>query len=102
MPQSAMVRQTRWTNWRTPFSRSARAHLAVEILVGHHVRGQLAPGGGDFAVELLEEHLAPFALDGGGAGLPLDGGKRVGPVIWAKQSGYGKSFRRGLGGLGVG
>ena len=90
MPQSAIVRQTRWINWRTPFSRSLGAHLAIEILVGHHVRGQLAPGGGDFAVVLLEQHLAPFALDGGGAQIPLHRGKRVGPVVGTEHSGDGK------------
>ena len=41
----------------------AGVHLAVEILVGDHVGGQLAPRGGHLAVFLLEEHFAPLALD---------------------------------------
>ena len=41
--------------------------FAVEVLADHDVGGQLAPRGGNFAVGLLEQHLAPFALDGGGA-----------------------------------
>ena len=48
------------------------AVLAVEILVDHDVGGQLAPEDGDFAVLLLEEDLAAFALDGGRPRFPLD------------------------------
>ena len=55
----------------------AGAHLAVEILVGHDVRGQLAPRGGNFAVLLLEKHLAAFAFDGGGPQIPFDRGERI-------------------------
>ena len=75
------------------------AHLAVEILVGHHVRGQLAPGGRDFAIGLLEEHLAPFALDGGRAKLPLDRGKRVGAVVGTEHGGNRKPCDGRLGGF---
>ena len=54
--------------------------LAVEILVDHDVGGQLAPGGGDLAILLLEEDLAVFALDGGGAEVPGDRVERIGRV----------------------
>ena len=60
------------------------AHLAVEILVHHHVRGQLAPVGGDLAIGLLEQHLAALALDRGGAKLPLDRVERIGHVSGAE------------------
>ena len=85
MPQSAIVRQTRWIKLADALFAFVGAHLAVEILVGHHVRGQLAPGGRDFAVVLLEQHLAPFALDGGRARLPFDRGERVGAVVGAEH-----------------
>ena len=58
-----------------------RVDLAVEILADDDVRGQLAPGLGNFAVGLLEEHVARFVLDGGGAiGVPLDRVERIGDV----------------------
>ena len=57
-----------------------RAHFAVEVLAADDVGGQLAPGRGHFAVVLLEQDLTVFALDGGGANLPLDGVERVGNV----------------------
>ena len=96
MPQSAIVRQTRWIELADALLALVRAHLAVEILVGHHVGGQLAPGGGHFAVVLLEQHLAPFALDGGGAKLPLDRGERVGPVVGTKHGRDVRAPRRAL------
>ena len=99
MPQSAIVRQTRWIKLADALFALAGAHLAVEILVGHHVRGQLAPGGGDFAVLLLEKHFAALALDGGGAEIPLDRGERVGAVVRAKPGGDVKPFGGGLGWL---
>ena len=62
-----------------------RADLAVEILAA---RRRSWPVGsrstGDFAVGLLEEHLARFALDGGRAHLPLDGVERIGDSLGAK------------------
>ena len=58
----------------------AGVHFAVEILVGDDVGGQLAPGGGDFAIALLEDDLAPFALDGGGPQFPVDGVEGIGDV----------------------
>ena len=61
------------------------ADLAVEILADHDVGGQLAPGGGDLAVLLLEEDLAVLPLDGGSAGLPLDGIEGVGHVRRAEE-----------------
>ena len=91
MPQSAIVRQTRWIKLADALFALAGAHLAVEILVGHHVRGQLAPGGGDFAIVLLEEHLAALALDGGRAKAPTRPW-RTGPVPSSGQNtrGYRK------------
>ena len=66
----------------------AGTHFAVEILVGDHVRGQLAPRRGDFAVLLLEKHLAALAFDGGRAQVPFDRGKRIRAVIGTEQGGY--------------
>ena len=62
-----------------------RAVLAVEILADHDVGGQLAPGRGNFAVGLLEQHLAVFALDGGRAQFPLDGVERIADVGGAED-----------------
>ena len=61
------------------------AHLAVEVLVGHDVGGQLAPGGRDFAIVLLEQHLAALALDGGRPQAPFHRGEGVGVVVGAKH-----------------
>ena len=49
----------------------ARAILAVEILADDDVRGQLRPVGRNFAVLLLEQHLAVLIFDGGEANLPI-------------------------------
>lgn len=49
-----------------------RVHFAVEVLADHDIGGQLAPMGRHFAIGLLKEDLAPFALDGGGAQVPGD------------------------------
>ena len=80
MPQSAIVRATRWISWRTLYSRSSRADFAVEVLAADHVGGQLRPERGDFAVGLLEQNLAVLALDGRRADFPLDRVKGVGHV----------------------
>jgi hypothetical protein len=62
-----------------------RVHFAVEILAHHDVRGQLAPRGGNFAVGLLEEDFAPFALDGRYAQAPFDRVKRIDHVFGTEQ-----------------
>ena len=60
-------------------------HLAVEVLVGHDVGGQLAPGGRDFTVVLLEQHLSAFPLDGRRPQAPFHRGEGVGVVVGAKH-----------------
>jgi hypothetical protein len=45
----------------------------------HHVRGELAPRLGDFAIALLENDFAVLARNARGAQLPLDGFKGVLP-----------------------
>ena len=63
-----------------------RVVLAVEIFADDDVRGELAPGLGDFDVRLLEEHVARFLLDRGGAiGIPFDRVERIGDVGGAKD-----------------
>ncbi len=62
-----------------------RVDLAVEIFADDDVRGQLAPVCRNFAVGLLEQHFAGFALDGGGAQVPLDGVERIGNVLGAEH-----------------
>ena len=62
---------------RTLYSRSRRADFAVEVFAADDVRGQLAPERRDFAVGLLEDHLAVLALDLGAANFPVDGGEQV-------------------------
>ena len=62
-----------------------RADFAVEVFADDDVRGQLAPERRNFAVGLLEEQLAVFAFDGGGAAVPLDGVERVGDIRGAEH-----------------
>src|SRR5262249_47277393 len=46
--------------------------LAVEILAGDDVGGELAPGLGDLAIDLLENDAAALVLDGGCALFPFE------------------------------
>ncbi len=79
----------------------AGVHFAVEILVGHDVGGQLRPGGGDLAIALLEDHLAPFALDRRGAQVPGDRVEGIGRVGRAEDLVDHQPGRRRPGGLGA-
>ena len=54
-----------------------RADFAVEVLADDDVGGQLAPDRRDFAVVLLEDHLAVLALDLRAADFPLDGREQI-------------------------
>ena len=63
-----------------------RVDLAVEIFADDDIRRQLAPRLGDFAIGLLEEHLARFAFDRGGAEIPFDGVERIGDVRRGRRS----------------
>ena len=80
--------------------------LAVEVLANDHVGGQLAPGGGNLAGRLLEEHLAVLPLDRGRPQLPLRRVKRTlrldraegGMDVERRPSGASRSGGRGGGG----
>ncbi len=61
-----------------------RIDFAVVVFAANDVRGQLRPEHRHFAIGLLEEHFAVFALDGGGTGFPLHGVERTGDVGRAK------------------
>ena len=77
MPQSAIVRVTRWISWRTLLLAFGRVRFAVEILADDDVGRQCAPGLGNFAVGLLEEDVAGFVLDLGRPLVPCDGVERI-------------------------
>ncbi len=49
-----------------------RAEVTAEVLAHDDVRGELAPGGGDLHVLLLEDELARLVADGSGPDLPGD------------------------------
>ena len=49
-----------------------RANMAAKIFRDDHVRRQLRPARGNFAVDLFEEGLALLTADAGGAKFPLD------------------------------
>ena len=72
-----MVSTTRPTSWRTERSRAGVPDGAAEVLLDDDVGRHLRPAGRDLDVLLLEEDLAAFAGDGGGAQLPLDLVERV-------------------------
>jgi len=68
------------------------ADLAVEILISHHVRGQLAPGDGHLAIVLLEDDIATLPLDGSHSQLPIRRIEWIGHINRAKRSRDRQSF----------
>ena len=73
-----------------------RAEVAAEVLADHDVGGELAPEVGDLDVLLLEDRLARFVGDSGGAVLPGDlviGVDARGSSSDARRSGHGHPRR---------
>ena len=63
-----------------------RANFAVEVLAHDDVGGQLAPEWSGTSQSVCSNSTSPdFALDGGGAQIPLDGVERVGDIGRAKH-----------------
>ena len=58
----------------------AAGHVAVEVLAGHDVGGELAPAAGDLAIRLLEDRPAALVLDLGRAEVPVDLVERADPL----------------------
>ncbi len=71
------------------------AVFSVKIFIDNDVRCQLAPEHRNFAVFLLEQDLAAFALDGGGPRFPLDRVKRLRHVLTGRMSAQSSAPGRG-------
>jgi len=76
-----------------------RAQLAVKVLAYHHVGGQLAPGGRDLGVPLLEHHLPVLALDRRRAQVPVHGVEGAVDVEGAEDGVDFQAVCHGRGGL---
>ena len=59
----------------------AAGHVAVEVLAGDHVGGELAPAAGNLAIRLLEDRPPTLVLDFRGPEVPLDAVKRADPLV---------------------